>query len=290
MKILTAISSAAARTARAGQSRHASRITHHREQGFTMIEIAICLAIIGVALVGIIGVLPYGMNTQRDNREETVIGQDANILSELIRNGSHGADDLTNYVYAIAVTNQANLNYGYFNPVVAGQVNFSSANSFPTIPANNWYPILTNGAKIIGLLSTPEFTYYNGAPVIDVADSINYYTNYVKACVRSISGLATEKPPQNNGIMVGDSFSYRMNCVNATLQRDTNNPFTGYIKQLAANQHELRITFLWPLLPNGHLGAGRQTFRTTVAGRLSTNTYTGAPFYFYQPQTFSPAP
>src|SRR6185295_6427834 len=74
-----------------------------RRHGFTMIEIAICLAIIGVALVGIIGVLPYGMNTQRDNREETVIGQDASLLVELIRNGSRGADDLTNYV--IAITN-----------------------------------------------------------------------------------------------------------------------------------------------------------------------------------------
>ena len=38
---------------------------------FTMVEIAICLAIIGFALVAIIGVLPIGMNTQRDNREET---------------------------------------------------------------------------------------------------------------------------------------------------------------------------------------------------------------------------
>ena len=37
---------------------------------FTMIEIAICLAIIGIALVAIIGVLPLGMNVQRDNREE----------------------------------------------------------------------------------------------------------------------------------------------------------------------------------------------------------------------------
>ena len=42
---------------------------------FTMVEIAICLAIIGIALVGIIGVLPYGMNTQRDTREETQIGR-----------------------------------------------------------------------------------------------------------------------------------------------------------------------------------------------------------------------
>ena len=69
--------------------------------GFTMVEIAICLAIIGFALVAIIGVLPIGMNTQRDNREETIINQDATVFIEAIRNGAHGLDDLTNYVYAI---------------------------------------------------------------------------------------------------------------------------------------------------------------------------------------------
>src|ERR1035441_7541279 len=68
---------------------------------FTMVEIAICLAIIGFALVAIIGVLPIGMNTQRDNREETLINQDATVFMEAIRNGSRGLDDLTNYVYAI---------------------------------------------------------------------------------------------------------------------------------------------------------------------------------------------
>ena len=48
-------------------TRHVSRVT-----GFTMVEIAICLAIIGIALVAIIGVLPIGINVQRDNREETL--------------------------------------------------------------------------------------------------------------------------------------------------------------------------------------------------------------------------
>src|SRR5471030_691992 len=67
--------------------------------GFTMIEIAISLAIIGIALVGIIGVLPLGMNVQRDNREETIINQDASVLLEAIRSGARGLNDLTNYVY-----------------------------------------------------------------------------------------------------------------------------------------------------------------------------------------------
>ena len=42
----------------------------------------------------------------------------------------------------------------------------------------------------------------------------------------------------------------------------------SYPAQLAANLRELRLTFLWPLLPNGSPGNGRQTFRTSVAGQL----------------------
>ena len=48
-------------------------------RAFTMIEIAISLAIIGFALVAILGVLPIGMSVQRENREETIINQDAKI-------------------------------------------------------------------------------------------------------------------------------------------------------------------------------------------------------------------
>src|SRR5450755_3558312 len=77
------------------------RTTWPADAGFTMVEVAISLAIIGIALVAIIGVLPLGMNVQRDNREATVINQDATVFLEAIRNGSRGLDDLTNYVYAI---------------------------------------------------------------------------------------------------------------------------------------------------------------------------------------------
>ena len=82
-----------------------SQISNSRSQircaGFTIIEIALCLAIIGFALVAIIGVLPIGLNVQKDNREETIINQDAAVWMDAIRNGAHGYDDLTNYVVAI---------------------------------------------------------------------------------------------------------------------------------------------------------------------------------------------
>ena len=71
------------------------------ESGFTMVEIALCLAIIAFALVAIIGVLPTGLNVQKANREETVIDQDAALWMDAIRNGALGCDDLTNYVVSI---------------------------------------------------------------------------------------------------------------------------------------------------------------------------------------------
>ena len=241
------------------------------DSGFTMMEIAICLAIIGFALVAIIGVLPFGMNTQRDNREETVINQDATVLLEIIRGGARGADNLTNYVYAIV--NTGDNPAGYLNPALAGQMNFPNANA----PAVTWYSTLTNGARIVGLMSTPEF--WSGA------------SNHITAYVRSISGLASGQPPQNNAIMIGDAFTYRLYCVNAAVASDPNSPLAGFSKQLNGNLHELRLTFLWPQLPNGALPANpnHQTFRVSVAGQLAQDPTNNA-LYFYQPQSFNPVP
>jgi type II secretory pathway pseudopilin PulG len=49
-------------------------------RAFTMVEIALSLAIIGFALIAIIGVLPAGLSVQKDNREQTVINLDAAYL------------------------------------------------------------------------------------------------------------------------------------------------------------------------------------------------------------------
>jgi len=259
-----------------------------------MVEIAICLAIIGVALVAIIGVLPIGMRTQRDNREETIINQDATVFLEAIRSGARGLNDLTNYVYAIT-------NYWTYFPVngapnsgVNGYT-YSSASATPPFPSS---PLPINcGTNIIGLLSTPEFTTNaagNFQPIPTLFNN-NGYSNHVVAYVRSLSGPAIEKPPQDNDIVVADSFGYRILCVNAPVAVDTNvySPALypdgppAYVKQLADSLRELRLTFLWPQLPNGNLGAGRQTFRTLVAGQLSQVFTNGQWLYFYQPQSFT---
>lgn len=270
------------------------RPTHLRRaaSAFTMIEIALCLAIIGLALVAIVGVIPIGLNTQRDTREETVVNQDATVLLEAIRNGVRGQDDLTNYVYAI--TNYASL----YN---------TNTHSFPSVPTYTYAytyssatkggsqigGALTNGANIIGLLSTPEYVDTNYNAAVNLLGG--GYSNHVVAYVRSLSGLAAEKPPQNNAIMVGDMFSYRLLVVNAPLATDTNifgipagQP--NFNKQIAANQRELRLTFFWPIRPNGSVGNSRQTFRATIAGQLSHLAANGVDLYYYQSQSFKQQP
>ena len=65
------------------------RAAGQRVAAFTMLELALCLGIIGVALVAIIGVLPTGMQVQRDNREDTIIYQDAGYLMAALRGGDN---------------------------------------------------------------------------------------------------------------------------------------------------------------------------------------------------------
>jgi type II secretory pathway pseudopilin PulG len=68
-------------------------------RGFTMVEIAIALGVIAFALIAIIGILPTGLQTQRDVREETIVNQDARVLIEAIKSGGRDLySDLGAYV------------------------------------------------------------------------------------------------------------------------------------------------------------------------------------------------
>lgn len=289
-----------------GKSTVLAQSTVTGRAAFTMMEIAISLAIIGIALVAIIGVLPIGVNVQQSNRQQTIIGQDASVIAEDIRNGSLGANDLTNYIYAI--TNS----WMEFNPlnnsVITHGVNgYTYAQAYVENNYPPTYPLptgaLTNGANIIGLLSMPEFTDVYGNLTANIYTA-NYYSNHVVAYAYAISGTAVEKPPQDNTLIQQDSLGYRLFVENTPEATETNIFYTGvtnYDSQLLNAVHELRLTFLWPQQPNGTLGPNRQTFRTLIAGQLlfqpmipNFNNYTSISFntnlYYYQAQSFTNSP
>ena len=261
--------------------------------GFTMVEIAMALAIIGFALVAIIGTLPMGMEVQKNNRRETIINQDANYFIDALRGGARGLDDLTNYVAAITIVS---------NNLVSGAVGTASyANPnpiFSSFPLPN--PLvnpqtlqLTSGERIIGLLSTPKYT------------GNNYnWSNYVVAYVKAISGAAIEKAPQNNKTINEAAFGYRLvteivpygattNTYFDSTWKNGNDGYARVVTNLNANLHDVRLLFRWPLLPgleNGlpKIGNGRQVYRLMVGGSQAsfvTNSVTG--LYFFQPQMFT---
>jgi prepilin-type N-terminal cleavage/methylation domain-containing protein len=257
-------------------------IRRRARAAFTMVEIAICLAIIGIALVGIIGMLPYGMNTQRDTREETIMDQDVGILLPAITQGMRGMDDLTNYVYAVT-----NFQTFYNSDGTTGQTSiYGYTYTGSALNGTSFGPVLTNGENIIGILSTPE--YANSTTLQPLPNVINGgFSNHVVAYVRALSGLASEKPPQDNSLMLNDAFTYRLLVVNAPVALDTNTFNTPYNLQIWQNERELRLTFLSPQQPNGSIGNNRLTYRATIAGQLAPTNYNNETFYFYQPQSFT---
>ena len=239
-----------------------------------MIEIAISLAIIGFALVAILGILPIGMGMQKQNRQETIINQDASVFLDAIRNGAQGLDDLTNYVFAIT------------NDVVQYDVNDkpTGVTAQYGYRADSSYP-LNSGYRIVGLLSTPKFVPYGGR------GGSGYYSNHVVAYVRSLSGPASEKFPQSNGDLRDLGFSYRLIPEISPLRLLTANP------NLQTNLHELRLTFRWPLVdPKGKVGPMQQSFRSIVGGSLQATNDFGFTnrqeysLYFFQPRTYVKVP
>jgi hypothetical protein len=290
-------------------------------RAFTIIEIALCLGIIAFALVAIIGALPTGLNVQKNNREQTIIGQDATVWVELLRSGAQGYDDLTNYV--VCISNFWTI-YKYNNPLPAGTPLDGLGGGTPAGNSGvEWYTftnssvpglVLTNGANIIGLLSTPTWTPVfpgHGPP------ANKYQSNYMVAYVRAMSGAAVEKAPQNNPTVLQDAFTYRMivqnfpyaavdtngfcmNCpqptngfntaqMQAWLQARADAAYSQWL--LETNTHDFRLLFRWPVLPNGQIpNYGHYTFRQMVNGQLMQSNSSVRSLYYVQPSIYAQFP
>lgn len=278
------------------------------DAGFTMVEIAICLAVIAFALVAIIGVLPIGMSAQKENREETVINFDAHYLMDAIRNGAQnpGQDTLsfcvlsiTNIVqiYNITANGQGATVYVPLGGPITNWYNTSTNNSGQFYSVNNTpyiTPILTNGFNIVGLLSKPKFIYSGG----------RMFSNYVSADFRGISAAASDLG--NNQASYDFAFRYRvipeitpLTVWDASLTNYTDSSLGNNANLIAArsnayilaksqqnNLAEIRLGFRWPILPTGAAGNSGQVFRTAASGMITNITSAGLVCYFFQPFSY----
>lgn len=296
---------------------------------FTMVEIALSLAVIGFALVAIIGVLPAGMSVQKDNREETIINFDAAYLMDTLRSGAgnqflQGSYDLTNYILAITnIVTLCNPNGVQQSASITNWFTTTNYSINGTVTSGN---ILTNSAIIVGLLGTPKYILTtNGTGV-----ATGFISNSVTADFRAITGNAMD-----HGVSQASkdfAWSYRVFCeivpsadspyiAMNTTSNNWNQPpdwvnfsapgfnsagatnlvplsptdFTHLndmqiAKNLQANLTQIRLRFRWPILPSGNFGGGRQVFRTIASGAI-TNVQTVPPLslYYILPQFYQGA-
>ncbi len=242
--------------------------------GFTMVEIAIAIGVIGFALVAIIGILPAGLEVQRDNRSETIINQDATFWLEAIRSGAVGVDELTSYVENISLIER--------NPVNGSIV---SSNRYVLGSGAGQF---RNGADIVGLI-----TWAASAP-----------DREVRVQVTAISGAAAEKEldPTKREL----AFSYLMRVVIDPQRAPENNPddtalpfdavtgeemplirHFGYSSSAqaypdATSLSEIRLTFQYPFVNEDKSPPRSQTFRASVA-RQVVNDPVNSEFFYLRP-------
>lgn len=286
-------------------------------RGFTIIEIALCLGIIAFALVAIIGALPTGLNVQKNNREQTIIGEDAQVWMDALRSGALGYNDLTNYV--VVISNQWTTYTYNGNPSSAQSPLHGFGGGTVVSSGGDWYKVglnnssvsgfsMVDGATILGLLSIPTWT-----SVFPGHGTGDYESNYIIAYVRSMSGAVVDKVPQNNPTVLQDAFTYRlivqnfpyaavdtngfcMDCVatNGLTGIQLSNRMNAAYSQwlLETNSHDFRLLFRWPVLPNGQIpNYGRYTFRQMVNGQVAQSNYLASspvqPMFYVQPSIYA---
>jgi len=253
-----------------------------------MVEIALCIAVVAFALVAILGVMPTGLQVQKDNREDTIINQDASFWLEALRSGAKGMDELTNYVDRI--TFKRTERDGRF-----------SRSDF--LPGTGGPRTFTSGLEIIGLLSVPKYE----------LESTGWVTNSVMAYVRAFSGSAADKPDgTNNAATKAVAFGYRLtseivpynpmsqlftNIYKGKTDLDKTNRYELWRRamNLQDNFHEIRLTMDWPLTPgpdNTIIVGGRHKVIATIApgAMVSTNILPSSRqlgrLYWIQPSIF----
>jgi type II secretory pathway pseudopilin PulG len=248
---------------------HIGKPGGRRPEAFTMVEVALSLAIIAFAIVAVIGILPTGMQVQRDNREETIVNQDAMLLLESLKNGQTNVTSFAENFEWIE---------SYTNGLLEGRITRSNMLS-GTFTTNDM------AYRLIGLLSTPRFV-----PNTNLASG--YVSNWVQAKFISNSGPLADRMVEDPTKGTRDfAFSYLVTVDIAPVVLSTaysNAPVElggdRFGAALQNNMYELRLNLSWPVYPNNSVGNGRKSFRSMVAGKLSQDTNG---LYRFNPHVFN---
>lgn len=226
---------------------------------FTLIEIALSIAIVAFALVAIIGILPTGLEVQRENREDTIINQEGPKFIEALRAGSTNLFTLTNHVEWIDL--------------------FIDTNFIRRVYGTNLTP-----REIIGFFSTPKY--------VDDGTGTNTLRLSLRAKIRAESGPLAAEAANVRDL----AFSYLLSSEIVPYQVSPFGADPNVTAAVQTNLWELRLLYRWPLISeqtnNVTTGTGRRTFRALVSARLAQEDQTNSmgvvtnTLWFFTPDTF----
>jgi type II secretory pathway pseudopilin PulG len=265
--------------------RSAPTVRRRSSAAFTMVEIALCIAVVAIAMVAIIGVLPAGLNVQRQNREEALLTQDAELLLNVLRGGQTRLQDLLNF--ADRVTLVRHFRGG------ATRIN-SYHGPLATVVAPDSVE-LVDAFQLVGLLSRPKYT---AEPASPGATTATVVTNVLRLEMRTMSGSMSDHPVVRDGrrrtggrdSRIDFAFRYLVTIESVVRQPLIVPGNIPAISQdtMGSGVTDIRLTVEWPLFRNSpdpnvyRVGLNRREFRTEVVGTPATlnGNVPGDPNYF----------
>ncbi len=252
---------------------HKRRYVSQATLAFTMVEVALSLAIIAFAIVAVIGILPTGMQVQKDNREETIINQDGQFLLEVIKNGQTNVNLLAqNLEWIESYTNIPP------STIVGLEGRIRRTNLLDGLFTTNQL-----AQRIVGLLSTPRFTIDTNAPS-------GYISNWVQAKFVANSGPLADRlteDPVNRTRDFAFAYLVTVDIAPVVLSSAASNANWEVGAVLQNNLYELRLTLSWPVYPNNSVGNGRKTFSSLVSGKLERDA---SGFFRFLPNEYNGLP
>lgn len=220
---------------------------------FTLIEIALSVAVVAFALVAIIGILPMGMEVQKDNREDTIINQEGPFHLEAMLNASTNLGTLHTNLEWIEL---------HVDGVFAWRAYASSTN--------------LDSRRLLGIMCRPKYE----------TNSTSVTTNELYLKVRANSGPLSLESTNTRDL----AFSYILKCEVIPFTVSTYGADAAVSAAMRTNTWEVRLLYRWPVLRdvtnNVTTGVGRREFRRLVSARLYEENDASGSLWFFTPGSY----
>lgn len=252
-----------------------------------MVEIALAIGILGIALVAIVGVLPVGLNVQKENREDTLIEQEGDFfMNVLVNSQDFGRDSIlgTGQRRLTNVVDQINVRYiDLETGLVTSDVTYDRGNTSGLVAG--WNP-----RTVIGLLSRPYWT----------RDTWHTQRVETRAVARASVGSAMEQTPLFEDFAFHYEMLVKIHPYSSPYEMGGDSSLREEMVELGPfgerelfrqeslmnNLYQVTLEIRWPVT-GAHdaggaytVGNNKRVFRRYVSGSLIEDARSPEMFYF----------